>query len=74
MKCATTGKVSYASRGKAEASLRSLKEKDEDGRGDENRRGDPNITIYPCASCLGFHLGHLKKNAHRNKYPSLVGN
>ena len=56
MKCPKSGKQIHLSAGKACAQLRSLQEHGYEGE------------AYFCKYCSGWHVGRLKKNAHRNKY------
>ncbi len=56
--CRQTGKMSHASRGKAEAALRGLNKIKPAYKGN----------IYPCIHCRGFHVGRARQGAHRNKY------
>ena len=53
-----TGKHRHASKGAAEAHLRSLVK-----IGDEVQR-----YAYPCNDCFGWHVGRDKEHAHRNRY------
>jgi len=55
--CRITGKVRHPSRGKAQAALRSLK-----------KRIEYSGHTYPCIYCRGYHVGQLRKRAHRSRY------
>jgi hypothetical protein len=59
MKCPSSGKEIHWSYGEAMAHLRSLRERTE-----YQYQGE----VYPCDGCGGWHVGRLKRSAHRNKY------
>lgn len=61
MRC-PTGKHINASSGAAEAQLRSILKREPEYSGH----------VYPCSCCRGWHVGRLKRNAHRNKYAGVA--
>ena len=63
MKCPESGKHFHASRGAAEAQLRSVEKMD---------RAHGEAYVYPCVACCGWHIGRRKKNAHVSKYQKVT--
>ena len=57
VKCIASGKQRHMCKGGAEAQLRSLKLRFVDYEG----------TVFHCGYCYGWHVGRLKKGAHRNR-------
>jgi hypothetical protein len=57
------GKVRHSSQRKAEAAARSLHARDQ-------REGcHPALyDVYPCPTCLGWHVGTRNPHAHENRY------
>ena len=58
--CPKTGKHIHPSQGKALAHLRNLQSREE--------MTEQEMNVYACEHCRGWHVGHSKQIAHKNKY------